>query len=384
METSNGKKPLIITQIVSRCPLPPRGGLELTVYSISSLLSKKGYHIYVIAPGKNTKIIERDVKYYCFQSILSVPRLFFPKIKYIKYIIHILRHSDVIHIHSTHEFFSFTIVLLAKIFLKKRVILATFLPFHNFSNLNFTKKIIWLIIYIITYISILTADIVYVKNIGDYYLLKKIKSKNSYLIPDGINKEFFLYSYKPPSSKNNIIKITYIGRIDTKKGIRDFLKLQKILMKKYLTNTRLTIISFDTHAKEKIKNIVKEESMESDDIDIRYNVDTKEKIKLLDKTDIVVIPSLYDYVEGFSIVASEAWARKKPVVAYPVGALKYRVKNGKNGYLAEEKTPEALAKAVLKAAKLENISIPWDVMPWEKIVEIIEQIYWRAVNDEKP
>ena len=62
--------------------------------------------------------------------------------------------------------------------------------------------------------------------------------------------------------------------------------------------------------------------------------------------DMPVIPSLYDYVEVFSLVTSEAWARRKPVIASKVGELKFRVKHGINGLLIEPGNPKTLAKAL--------------------------------------
>lgn len=47
----------------------------------------------------------------------------------------------------------------------------------------------------------------------------------------------------------------------------------------------------------------------------------EEKISAYDAANVVVIPSCSDFVEALSLVASEAWARGKPVVASNIGAL---------------------------------------------------------------
>jgi glycosyltransferase involved in cell wall biosynthesis len=92
--------------------------------------------------------------------------------------------------------------------------------------------------------------------------------------------------------------------------------------------------------------------------------------------DVVVIPSLSDIVEAYSIVASEAWARKKPVVAYSVGALKYRVKNGINGYLARPMDQKELAEKIAMAlSKSLKFRLPSDVWSWNEVAGQFRQKY---------
>ena len=82
------------------------------------------------------------------------------------------------------------------------------------------------------------------------------------------------------------------------------------------------------------------------------HVDEETKEILYQISNVVVIPSLSDIVEAYSIVLTEALFYNKPVVVFPSGALKYRIINGVNGYIAREKTPKALATAILDAFKL--------------------------------
>ena len=79
---------------------------------------------------------------------------------------------------------------------------------------------------------------------------------------------------------------------------------------------------------------------------------------LIDLSDLIVIPSLSDIVEAYSLVASEAWARGKWVIASNVGALKYRVKDGVNGYLCRPGDPIDLADKILKSPKNSGVLRP--------------------------
>ncbi|HET6497441.1 MAG TPA: glycosyltransferase family 4 protein, partial [Coriobacteriia bacterium] len=66
---------------------------------------------------------------------------------------------------------------------------------------------------------------------------------------------------------------------------------------------------------------------------------------VLNASDVVVVPSLS---EGFSLVAAEAMALAKPVVATRVGGLADVVVDGETGLLVPPADPEALAAAVAR------------------------------------
>jgi len=91
-----------------------------------------------------------------------------------------------------------------------------------------------------------------------------------------------------------------------------------------------------------------------------------------------VVPSLYDYVEVFSLVASEAWARRKPVVAFAVGELIYRVKHGVNGLLVKERNPQALAKALqeLMSGKY-DFKVDEKLYTWKEIALKLIDFYYK-------
>jgi glycosyltransferase involved in cell wall biosynthesis len=65
---------------------------------------------------------------------------------------------------------------------------------------------------------------------------------------------------------------------------------------------------------------------------------------LLSGFDVIMMPSLW---EGFGMVALEAMAAAKPIVASHVSALPEIVENGLTGYLAEPANPSAFAECLL-------------------------------------
>lgn len=75
--------------------------------------------------------------------------------------------------------------------------------------------------------------------------------------------------------------------------------------------------------------------------------------KIYDLSSIVVVPSRY---EGFGLVAVEAFAANKPLIASAVPALTEFVADGYNGLLIPPKEPEKLAQAISRLAADKNLA----------------------------
>ena len=95
----------------------------------------------------------------------------------------------------------------------------------------------------------------------------------------------------------------------------------------------------------------------------------------------LVVPSLYDYVEVFSLITSEAWTRGKPIIASKVGELAFRVKHGVNGLLVKPGNPQAPAKAlqtiVEKPLKPKNTIL----LTWYQVTMKLVEIYKHDYNN---
>ncbi|MCM8803609.1 MAG: glycosyltransferase family 4 protein, partial [Candidatus Omnitrophica bacterium] len=104
-------------------------------------------------------------------------------------------------------------------------------------------------------------------------------------------------------------------------------------------------------------------------------------------SDVVVIPSFY---EPFGIVALEAMAYGKPIVASKVGGLKEFLTNNKTCLFFIPKDSESLARCIIKVLSNKSLSQKLgknarDVVKnfdWNKIINKVIKIY-REIYEKK-
>lgn len=155
--------------------------------------------------------------------------------------------------------------------------------------------------------------------------------------------------FAPANKFNKQDLILFVGRLTPIKGPQDAIIAFKSILENF-PNTKLCIIGrgspkFTSYLKRlatslKLKNKVSFAGFVSE----------KQKISLMQKAKIVLIPSIR---EGWSLVATEANATSCVPIAYNVHGLRDSVINKKTGILIK-KSPDALAKATIDL--LENES----------------------------
>ena len=105
------------------------------------------------------------------------------------------------------------------------------------------------------------------------------------------------------------------------------------------------------------------------------------KIGALDASSALVLPSVSNYVEAFSLAITEAWARGKPVAASAVGEVPYRVRHMVNGLLVPPRNPKALADAMLQLVRDRELGERLGaegregVTTWGKVIEELLKLY---------
>jgi len=93
--------------------------------------------------------------------------------------------------------------------------------------------------------------------------------------------------------------------------------------------------------------------------------------------EMVVMPSHY---ESFGMVALEAMAMGRPVIASEVGGLAYLVQDGVNGYHVPTRDPEALAERIYESIAARRwVSLP-DNTPSASIGPLSPDGFWPSIT----
>ncbi|MBC7129414.1 MAG: glycosyltransferase family 4 protein [Thermoplasmatales archaeon] len=176
-----------------------------------------------------------------------------------------------------------------------------------------------------------------------------LDSRKIYL--DGINFDYFNFKkYKKEKIDFGGPIILYVGRIAPNKNI-DILIESFETVKRELEDSKLVIVGRKTFPEyyKKLKNFLKKRKLEEsviftgevswDDLPLYYA-----------SCDVFATCSAW---EGF--LRAEAFAMKKPMVAFDAGANKETIKDGINGFLVKEKSPEAFANALIKILEDNNL-----------------------------
>ncbi len=138
--------------------------------------------------------------------------------------------------------------------------------------------------------------------------------------------------------------ILFLGVLIKRKGVYDLLyAISKLKDKKDLKNKKF-IIAGSGNEQEKIKNKAKDLKI-NEYIEFTGWIDSKQKKQLLEKSQLMVLPS---YNEGLPMAILEAMSYGIPVVATNVGDISEAVINEKNGFLVKAGNIEELTNAIFK------------------------------------
>lgn len=155
--------------------------------------------------------------------------------------------------------------------------------------------------------------------------------------------ESHLYSPKEKNFNKPYI-ILFCGQIAKIKGVYELIQSVPQVLE-YEKNFKLILIG-DGPELDNLKKKIKEMRIE-EHISFTGYKSGKEKYDIFKNSHIFVLPS---YTEGFPNVVLEAMAAGMPIIATPVGGLKYAIRNSENGFLCESNPPHSsnISNLILK------------------------------------
>ena len=148
-------------------------------------------------------------------------------------------------------------------------------------------------------------------------------------------------------------KLITISRLDGRKSHRNILMTIKNLLPKF---PKLKYVSIgDGEEKENLKSLQKELGL-TDEVNFIYKSTEQEKLALLEKSDIFVMPSVVHKksIEGFGITFIEAASYGKPSIGGIFGGEADAILNGKTGYLCDGNDLNAIYETLIKALDNEH------------------------------
>lgn len=149
--------------------------------------------------------------------------------------------------------------------------------------------------------------------------------KKSQVIPTGIDPS--VYARSPDVNTNPVI--TYVGRLESVKGVDDFLAAA-VPLKNQFPNITIQVVGWYTEG----HPLVREYGNQVTFTGLRSDIP-----QILGKTDIFVLPS---YSEGLSNALMEAMSSSCACVGSEVGGNAYLIQNGVSGFLFPVGDREAL------------------------------------------
>jgi glycosyltransferase involved in cell wall biosynthesis len=362
---------------------PVIGGLENVVKALAEGMAKLGHEVHVItsrygAEGRPKEEVVNGVHVHRVRSVrLGYPDLTYP----LDYPIDLLKNADVVHGHSQNSLFTVKIIEKAKELGVKTVthfMAVDALNDHPNSLVRLLGPLYggWAVLR-----AIRNSDIKLVKSLRDKEILKNRYGIDTIYVPDGVNEELLNTPNKAEEfkAKYNINDpfVVYVGRLHRLKGIDVLIKAISIATKEEPTLTAVIIGPGDQRPYRELANRLGV----GKNVIFTGFVSEEMKIGALDASTALVLPSISNYVETFSLAITEAWARGKPVVASAVGEVPYRVRHMVNGLLVPPRNPNALADAILQLIRDEKLGERLgaegkeSVTTWDKVINELLKLY---------
>ena len=207
-----------------------------------------------------------------------------------------------------------------------------------------------------------------------------LPNEKVHAIPIGEHEVAPFKKYERKNLKEDGNLILFFGRIWKYKGLEYLIKAEPMITKE-VPDAKIIIAGTGEDFKKY------EEMMANRDNFIVYNyrIPYKEGAELFQRCSVVALPYIDASQSG---VIPTAYGFKKPVVVTDIGAIPEIVDDGITGFIVPPKNPEALADAIVKLLKDNNLrkqmgenaykKLKTD-LSWDKIAEKTIRVYKKAI-----
>ncbi|MCK4579701.1 MAG: glycosyltransferase family 4 protein, partial [Dehalococcoidia bacterium] len=217
--------------------------------------------------------------------------------------------------------------------------------------------------------------------------MRKICDRDIIVVPNGIDLEQFEnLSRKRARSELQIEEqekvILFVGKLLPVKGVQYLIQAMDIIRRRE-ADARLLLVG-DGDQRDCLRSLVKQLNLGKHVTFVGW-VSNEKVPKYMAASDVFVLPSLS---EGFALVILEAMASGLPIVATRVGGLPDIVKERRNGFLVEPRSPMEIAEKILLLSAdgelrrrfSRNNKRKVKAYSWPAVVTRIEEIYLSCLS----
>jgi len=361
---------------------PVVGGLENVVKALAEGMAKLGHEVHVITStyGAQDRPREEEINGVHIHRIKSI-RPGYPDLTYpLEYPTDVLKNADVVHGHSQNSLFTVKMIEKAKELGVKTVM--HFMAVDALSDHpNALVRLLgplygrWTVLR-----AIRSSDVRLIKSLRDKEMLKSRYGIDAIYVPDGVDERLLNMPNKAEEfkAKYNINGpfVVYVGRLHRLKGIDVLIKAISIATKE----EPITAVIVGPGDQRPYRELANRLGVGRNVVFTGF-VSEEVKISALDASTALVLPSISNYVEAFSLSITEAWTRGKPVVASAVGEIPYRLRHMVNGLLVPPRNPKALANAILQLIRDRKLGERLGaegrerVTTWDKVIDELLKLY---------
>jgi glycosyltransferase involved in cell wall biosynthesis len=358
-----------IALVVPEYPPHNIGGGGTVFQNIARVLSKRGYDVTVFSGYYQTKFcFEKVYTTYdgrskviwlplipTFKASLPLETVMPPNIFSALCLLKMLlkENFDVVHLHGFGHLLIDFVALFCSFIKKKYILTVHGIPKSPLEGGKLVRLLYGIYLNTIGRFVVRKAKIVtsvseaVARELKARFQIERVK-----VIPNGVNKELtefklsrrdILYFERRYNISKDDILLLCIGRMSWNKGYEYLIQALPLLRER---NTIIMIIGPVTQQKyyEYLRELSKKVEREYRVIFTGYR-GLRFRALAMERANIVVIPSLY---ETFGLVALEAMAMSKPIVASKVEGLSEVLENEKTALLVEPKNSEELARAIIR------------------------------------
>ena len=364
---------------------PALGGLELAIKRIAEEQVSQGHQVHVLTsssvlPFQDTGSGERWSKDIRITKLKSV-RAHYPALTMPLCGARLDDDFDVVHIHSQASIFNWYV---AERFERDVPRIITFLAVRSMREHPSPLRKIGggCLDSFLTNRMVRLANISVVLGNRDREVMVEHYGVSPKTVSFGVTDDF---KYQPEDSSFaetfglvGRTVILYVGRLDPGKGPQLLVRAMSLVRKRIGNATALFVGPGDWNW---LGELAVSEGVEGEVMHVGV-LSERMKVSAFDSATCVVVPSTTALSEAFSIVVSEAFSRKKPVVASDVGELTHRVVNKQNGFLFQSNSVPDLARKILQAVDTFKGGLPpaaaGKVITWADVAKEFVKLYKSA------